>query len=53
MNTTRRFTYSNLRLVAKSAFNDLWLIAKTFSDLSLKVLATDIFLATNRRLLLL
>jgi hypothetical protein len=26
--TTRRFTYSDLQLVAKTAFSDLWLVAK-------------------------
>jgi hypothetical protein len=29
-NTTRRFTYSDLRLVAKTAFSDLRLVAKNF-----------------------
>jgi hypothetical protein len=28
--TTRRFTYSDLRLVAKTAFSDLQLVAKNF-----------------------
>jgi hypothetical protein len=28
--TTRRFTYSDLRLVAKTAFSDLRLVAKNF-----------------------
>jgi hypothetical protein len=28
--TTRRFTYSDLRLVAKMAFSDLWLVAINF-----------------------
>jgi hypothetical protein len=29
-NTTRQFTYSDLRLVAKTAFSDLRLVAKNF-----------------------